>query len=219
MKFTTAETAPRKGSFRQNRLLQGLVLWYAVAWTALAISPVDRSDWALENILAVISVLALIVMYRKAPLSDLSYVLITIFLTLHAVGAHYTYSEVPVGFWLKDAFDLNRNHFDRIVHFSFGLLLAYPIREMMIRRAGVRDPWSYVVTITMVQACSDIFEILEAVVAQIVAPELGNAYLGTQGDQWDAQKDMTAALSGVVIASVIMVAATRRSSSRLRVAA
>ena len=81
----------------------------------------------MENILAIALILTLVVTYRTFPFSHLSYVLITIFMTLHAIGAHYTYSEVPLGFWLKDVLGLRRNHFDRLVHFAFGLLLAYPI--------------------------------------------------------------------------------------------
>jgi len=195
------------------------MVWYAAVWTILAISPEDRSDWMLENILAIVFMLALLFTYREFPLSDVSYVLITIFLTLHALGAHYTYAKVPVGFWLQDALGLSRNHFDRIVHFGFGLLLTYPIRELLIRRARVRDPWSYGLAVVVVQACSDLFEMIEAVVAQIVAPDLGDAYLGTQGDQWDAQKDMAAAFSGAVIAALVTFVAARGSSPRLRAAA
>jgi putative membrane protein len=216
MKVTTASTAPDKDDFLGNRLLQGLVAWYATVWVVLAISPVDRSDWLLENILAVALVLALVVTYRRFPFSQFSYILITIFMTLHAIGAHYTYSEVPLGFWLKDVLGLSRNHFDRLVHFAFGLLLAYPIRELLVRRAGARDPWSYLLAVAVVQACSDLFEIIEAMVAHIVEPDLGNAYLGTQGDEWDAQKDMMAALTGAVFATAIAYAVARRSSRRLQ---
>ena len=218
MTFTTARTAPNYGDIRRNHLLQGLVASYTAVWIILAISPLDRSDWLLENILATALVLGLIFTYPKFPLSDLSYLLITIFLTLHAFGAHHTYSEVPLGFWLKDTLGLSRNHFDRIVHFAFGLLLAYPIREILIRRAGVRGPWSYFLTITVVQACSDLFEIIESWVAQIVTPDLGNAYLGTQGDEWDAQKDMTLAFTGAVIAVLVTSTVTRSCSAKLEAA-
>jgi putative membrane protein len=215
MKVTTARTAPDKDDFRRNRLLQGLVAWYVIVWVGLAISPVDRSDWLLENILAVALVLALVVTYRKFPFSQFSYVLITIFMTLHAIGAHYTYSEVPLGFWLRDVLGLSRNHFDRLVHFAFGLLLAYPIRELLVRRAGARDPWSYLLAVAVVQACSDLFEIIEAIVAHIVEPDLGKAYLGTQGDEWDAQKDMMAALTGAVLGTTMAYAVAKLSPRKL----
>jgi putative membrane protein len=187
---------------RVPRLHWALLGWYVLFWVVTAISPHDRGDWLLENLLALGLVGLLVATYRYFRLSDLSYILITVFLTLHTIGAHYTYSEVPLGFWLKEWLVLSRNHFDRIVHFAFGLLLAYPLREVLMRKGGLRDPWSFVVAIATVQAGSDLFEIIESWVALIVSPDLGNAYLGTQGDQWDAQKDMTAAFVGGVLAMV-----------------
>src|SRR2546422_6125380 len=124
--------------FRDHRLLQTLVVWYALVWIITAIAPLDRHDWFLENLL-VFAVMALLIgTYRVFPLSDLSYLLITAFLTLHAIGAHYTYSDVPFGFWIQHTFGFARNPFDRIVHFSFGLLMAYPIREVFLRVANAR---------------------------------------------------------------------------------
>lgn len=200
MTFTTPTTADRSRPFRSNRLLQGLAAVYAIAWLVLAIAPSDRGDWALENILTVAGVAALLWSYRRLQLSDLSYLLIALFLLLHAVGAHYTYAQVPIGDWMKDAFGLNRNHYDRVVHFAFGLLLAYPIREVLLRAGGIRPRWSTVLAAFIVMACSDTFEILESWIAQIVSPELGQAYLGTQGDVWDAQKDSTDATAGAWLA-------------------
>jgi putative membrane protein len=183
-------------------LLLGLLLWYAALWSWAAIEPIDRRDWLLENILAVAAVAVLLWTYRRFQFSAVSYCLITLFLTLHAFGAHYTYAEVPLGFWLKEAFALTRNPFDRIVHFAFGALLAYPLREIHMRLAGVRGFWSYYLPASGILALSGLFEVIEAIVAMIVSPELGTLYLGTQGDQWDAQKDMAAALFGALLALV-----------------
>jgi putative membrane protein len=163
------------------------------------VSPVDRKDWLLENLLAVSTVVVLIGTYRRFAFSDVSYILITVFMILHAIGAHYTYAKVPFGFWMKDVFDLSRNHFDRIVHFAFGFLLAYPAYELFLRAAKVRRGWAlFMATITVI-SLSGAFEVVESWVAQIVSPELGDAYLGTQGDIWDAQKDMTLAIVGALI--------------------
>jgi putative membrane protein len=192
------------------RLHKILLVWYVLLWIAMAISPNDRSDWLLENILSVVSVFVLLVTYQRFRFSNTSYVLITIFLSLHSIGAHYTYSEVPLGFWLKDWFGLSRNHYDRIVHFAFGLLMAYPFREVLMRKGGLRDPWSFVVAVATVQAGSDLFEIIESWVALIVNPDLGNAYLGTQGDEWDAQKDMTAAFVGGILVTTITAILVKR---------
>jgi putative membrane protein len=127
-------------------------------------------------------------------------------MTLHAIGAHYTYSKVPLGFWMQDWWGLERTHFDRIAHFSFGLLLAYPLRDLFLRRVHVHGFWAYYLPISGILALSGFFEIVESWVALLVRPELGEAYLGTQGDEWDAQKDMTVAVLGAFL--TIMVAYT-----------
>ncbi|MDO8546071.1 MAG: DUF2238 domain-containing protein [Nitrospirales bacterium] len=201
--MTTVPAAQTRGNFRHNHLLQGLLGWYILIWGVLAIAPVDRRDWFLENILALLLVGILVATYRTFPFSDRSYVLMTLFLTLHAVGAHYTYAEVPFGFSIKSLFELERNHFDRVAHFASGLLLTYPIRELLVRKSHVQGYWTYGIPIITLLALSGFFEIIESWVAQVVSPELGDAYLGTQGDIWDAQKDMTAALSGSILAMAL----------------
>ena len=201
-----ASTTVLSPTFRNNPLLQGLAAWYVLFWIAMAISPVDRKDWLLENIVAVATVALMASTYQKFRFSNLSYFLITLFMTLHAIGAHYTYAEVPLGFWMKETFGLSRNHFDRIVHFAFGLLLAYPARELFLRAARAKGPWASFFAITAVLSLSGLFEVIESWVAQIVSPELGQAYLGTQGDVWDAQKDMTMAVIGAFLAIGLVVA-------------
>lgn len=200
----TAPPATRVNSFTGRLALPHLLLaWYLLCWIWLAIAPVDRRDWILENLLAVVFVAALVATYRRFQFSNRAYVLITLFLTLHAVGAHYTYAEVPLGFWIKDVFSLSRNPFDRIVHFAYGLLLVLPIRELLIRSAGVGAWWSGFLSVAVVLAQSGFFEVVEAIVAELVSPELGAAYLGIQGDLWDAQKDMTAAFAGALLMIVV----------------
>lgn len=186
-------------------VLRGLAMWYLGLWCLLAIAPYDRQDWLLENLLALTAVLTLGLTFRWFQFSTTSYVLITVFLTLHAIGAHYTYAEVPFGFWLQRTFELARNPFDRIVHFSYGWLLVFPLRELLMRLAGVTGFWSYYLPISGMVAQSGAFEIIEALVAQAVNPELGAAYLGTQGDEWDAQKDMAAASAGAVITTLLLL--------------
>jgi len=198
--------------FRQNRFLQGMVLWLLVLWVAMAIGPFDRSDWLLENVLVFIYGALLIVTYRKFRFSNLSYGLFGIFLSLHMVGAHYTYAETPFGFWLQEALDLSRNHYDRIVHFSFGLLIGYPFREFLVRVTGVRLGWSYLLVMITVLGFSGFYEALEGVAAVVVSPELGLAFLGTQGDVWDAQKDTALAFLGSVVAMGVTWMLDRRGS-------
>ncbi len=199
--------------FSANHLLHILILSYLSVWVITAIHPLDPRDWMLENILAVVFVVILSITYRYFPLSDLSYLLIATFLILHAVGAHYTYAEVPLGYWMKDWFGFNRNHFDRVVHFSFGLLLAYPVREIFLRVASTRGFWAYYLPLDVTLAFSAVYEIIEWLVAIIVAPSAGAAYLGTQGDIWDAQKDMLAAGIGA-LACMLITASLRRLTRR-----
>jgi len=175
---------------------------YLAFWIALAIKPLDRGDWLLENLLIFISVGVLAITYRQFRLSNLAYFLILIFLAFYTIGAHYTYAKVPVGFWLKDWFHLSRNHYDRLIHFGFGFLLLYPMTEVLVRSARVKEIWAPWLAASALCALSSFFEILEAVIAMIVRPDLGAAYLGTQGDIWDAQKDMGCAFVGSVIVAL-----------------
>lgn len=205
-------TEPRR-RFRDRRLLQILIVFYGAVWIIAAIRPVDRGDWFIENLLVFIAVPVLALTYRRAPLSDTSYLLIAAFLILHAIGAHYTYAKVPIGDWMKEVLDFERNHFDRLVHCSFGLLLLVPVREVLMLMTPVRGFWSYALPVTVIVSFSGFFEIVEAIVAQIVSPELGIAYLGTQGDVWDAQKDMAAAVAGA-LCSIVLLAAIAASRGR-----
>jgi putative membrane protein len=199
----STSTSHKMVGFSKNRLLLVLAAWYAAVWVITAVAPLDRHDWFLENLLVIAALAILIGTYRLFPLSDLSYVLITAFMTLHAIGAHYTYSEVPFGFWLRDTLGFARNPFDRIVHFSFGLLMAYPIREVFLRVANARGFWAYYLPLDVTLAFSALYEIMEMVVATMVAPGTGDAWLGTQGDIWDPQKDMGLAALGALLCMVL----------------
>jgi len=199
----STSTSHKMVGFSKNRLLLVLAAWYAAVWVITAVAPLDRHDWFLENLLVIAALAILIGTYRVFPLSDLSYVLITVFMTLHAIGAHYTYSEVPFGFWLRDTLGFARNPFDRIVHFSFGLLMAYPIREVFLRVANARGFWAYYLPLDVTLAFSALYEIMEMVVATMVAPGTGDAWLGTQGDIWDPQKDMGLAALGALLCMLI----------------
>ena len=199
----------RETGVGDRSIVTGLLITYGLFWVGLAIAPVDRQDWFLENLLAVALVAVLVLTYRRLALSFLSYCLILAFLLLHAIGAHYTYAEVPLGFWLKDALALSRNPFDRLVHFAYGALLVYPLREVLTRLAGVRGMWASYLAVSGILAQSGCFEVIEAIVAMIVSPELGSLYLGTQGDEWDAQKDMAAAFAGALLAMTATICLSR----------
>ena len=213
----TTATTEIQADIGNNRLLQGLALSYALFWVLTGIAPVDRRDWLLENFLVVVSACVLVATYRRFPLSDVSYVLITVFMALHSIGAHYTYAQVPAGAWVKEIFHQTRNHYDRLVHFSFGLMLAYPAREVFLRIAKAKGFWAYYLPLDVILAFSAMYEIMESWFAQIIGPGLGDAWLGTQGDIWDSQKDMTAALVGAILCMGVtaIVARYRRVYERI----
>ncbi len=195
--------AQRQIKWRENGFVIGLAGWLVIWSTILAINPLDRSDWLLENLLVFALIGVLVVTHRRFRLSNFSLLLITIFLSLHLVGAHYTYAKVPLGFTLQEAFGFSRNHFDRVIHFAFGLLMTYPLHEIFVRVVRAKNFWLWFITLNVSHSLSGFFELLESWVAQVVSPELGIAYLGTQGDVWDAQKDMTLALLGAVLAMIL----------------
>ncbi|MGH8631758.1 MAG: DUF2238 domain-containing protein [Burkholderiales bacterium] len=183
----------------------------AVEFAILAIHPNDRHDWILENVLVVLFVGFLFLSYRRLTLSRISYFLIFVFLSLHLIGAHYTYSLVPCDQWsealtgrrLNDLLGWERNNFDRMVHFSYGLLLAYPVREMFLRVAALRGFWGYFFPLDITMSTSMLYELIEWGAAIAFGGELGQAFLGTQGDIWDAHKDMALASTGALIAMLV----------------
>jgi putative membrane protein len=188
-----------RSSFSSNTTLQALVVWLILFWIITAINPLQRDGWLLENMLVFLVAAVLVVSYHWFQFSNLSYAMFTAFLCMHMIGAHYTYSETPLGFWLQDWLGWQRNHYDRIVHFLFGFLLAFPLREDLLRQPRVKRSWSYILAIAMVLALSAIYEVIESAAALIISPEQGAAFLGTQGDEWDAQKDTFLAFLGATI--------------------
>lgn len=181
-----------------------LFLFFIIVWGILAFDVRYRHDWILENVLTVPFVLFLVIIHKWFKLSKTSYILLYIYTFFHIVGGHYTYAEVPFGDWMKSFFNLTRNHYDRIVHFLFGFLLAYPVREIYMRVGGGKGIWALWIPIELTFGLSAIYEIIEWLVAVIFGGDLGIAYLGAQGDSWDAQKDMGLAGLGAIIAMVIV---------------
>lgn len=180
-----------------------LLALFISVWAWAAINPVYPEDWLLENYLVFIFVPLILIFARYFKLSNISYTLLTLFMILHVIGSHYTYAEVPFGYFLQNLFDSNRNMYDRLVHFGFGLLFAYPMREILIRLGKLKGLWAYYFPIDLVLAGSVVYELIEWAAASTVDPAAGLAFLGSQGDVWDAQKDMLMAGIGSVIAMLI----------------
>lgn len=181
-----------------------LIISFVIVWIWAAINPLFPHDWLLENYLVFISVPLILLSARYFKLSDASYGLITLFMILHVVGSHYTYAEVPFGDTLQAWLNAERNMYDRLVHFGFGLLLAYPIHEMFLKVAHARGFWSYFLPIDLTLSFSALYEVIEWIAARTVDPAAGIAFLGTQGDIWDAQKDMGLAGLGAFLAMLVI---------------
>ena len=203
MSFTTA-SIPHRTPFKNNRLLQFYSLIFLFLWVGTFINTPNRANWYTENILTFVFLLALTISYKKFTFSDLSYTMMTIYLLLHIYGAEYTYAENPFGYWLKDILHLNRNYYDRIVHYSFGFLLTYPMRDYFNNHFDWPNWVCWTLPCEITLSFSAMYELLEWWVADIFFPAEGVAYLGTQGDIWDAQKDMGIAFVGAVSAMLLI---------------
>lgn len=203
MAFTIAISEERN-TFRKNTWLKIFLGFFIINWVNSFVGNTDTSNWFLENTLVFVFLGFLVYTYNKYQFSDLSYLLVCVYLCLHVYGSKYTYAENPFGYWLKDALHLERNHYDRIVHFSFGFLLAYPMREMFLKwfKFPAWVAWSLPIEITL--SISAFYELIEWAVADILFKEQGAAYLGTQGDIWDAQKDVALAFFGAILATTIV---------------
>lgn len=203
MQFSNA-ISPFRVPLKENKILWICIFIFIVVWGSSLLGTTDIKNWILENFLVILAVIFFFTTYKKYQFSDLSYILFTIYLCLHIYGSKYTYAENPFGYWLQESFQLQRNPYDRMVHFSFGFLLAYPMREAFIRwfKFPAWVGWALPIEITL--SVSGLYELIEWGVADVFFPEQGMAYLGTQGDIWDAQKDMFLATVGAVLATSII---------------
>jgi putative membrane protein len=196
--FTTAESQARI-PFSRNRLLQVLGLVYLAIWVLLSLGPRTRFGWLLESLPLFLMVPLLVWVHRKGPLSDLSWICFGGVAVLHMVGAHHTYAEVPFGHWLQGLFGLQRNPYDRLVHFTFGFAIAYPMREILLQAIPTRGFWTYWLPFNGILAAGAAYEIVEWAVAVRVPPPVAQSYVAVQWDVWDAQKDMLMAALGAAL--------------------
>jgi putative membrane protein len=203
MSFTVA-ISNHRNPLKKNTWLQLFIGFFLINWANSYIGNTDTANWILENTLVFLFLGFLILSYKKFQFSDLSYLLVCVYLSLHVYGSKYTYAENPFGYWLKDAMDLERNHYDRIVHFSFGFLLAYPMRELFLRWLQFPSWVAWTLPIEITLSVSGFYELIEWAVADVFFEAQGEAYLGSQGDIWDAQKDMFLAFIGAIIATTIV---------------
>lgn len=168
------------------------------------IGPKDRFTWFLEVFPVIIGAAILIPTYRRFRLTNLLYVLLAVHAVILMVGGHYTYAEVPLFDWIRDAMGLARNHYDRVGHFAQGFVPAILAREILLRQRVVTGRgWLFFVVVSICLGFSAFYELLEWSVAEL-SGSAAEAFLGTQGDVWDTQKDMALALAGSILAQLIL---------------
>ncbi|HZJ45255.1 MAG TPA: DUF2238 domain-containing protein, partial [Pyrinomonadaceae bacterium] len=177
-----------------QRELLTLISIYLIGFAALAVNPHDRADWALENLFPISQLIAVAICYRYYKFTRLSYYLIFFYLFVQSWGGHFTYAEAAPFNWLRDQFHLSRNHYDRAAHFMLGFLLAVPIKEILMQFVTASRRWMNFLTAAIVLAIGAFYELIEWWVAVLATPNLGDKFLGTQGDIWDTQWDMFLAL-------------------------
>lgn len=179
-----------------------LMLIPVYLWSAIA--PADRFTWFLEMIPIPLALLVLAPTCQRFRLTDLSYTLILLHAVILLVGAHYTYAKVPLFDWLKDALDLSRNHYDRVGHLAQGFVPAILAREILIRTSPLKKSrWLAPLTISVCLGISAVYELFEWGVAEL-SGTAAEAFLGTQGDVWDTQKDMAFCLIGSVASLILL---------------
>ena len=192
--------------FKKNKLLWLLLLSFAAIWINTLVGTTDLNNWMIENTLTVLFLVFIVTTFKKYQFSDLSYLLMCIYLCLHVYGSKYTYAENNFGYWLKEYTHSSRNYYDRIVHFSFGFLLAYPMRELFLKWLKYPKLVAWILPIEITLSISALYELVEWAVADIFFKAQGDAYLGTQGDIWDAQKDIFMAFLGALVSTTIVSA-------------
>jgi putative membrane protein len=202
-----------------DRYPLALLVAFIAIFAALAIAPWYRQDWLLENVLVLVAVPTLVLTYRRLRFSNLAYTCLFVFFVLHEIGAHFTYSEVPWREWLAavtgtEAATAGRNHYDRFVHFTYGLLLMPAVVELVQARMSPRGAWRWLTPLLFIMSHSVIYEMIEWIAAALFGGDLGAAYLGTQGDEWDAQKDMALATAGAITGLVLLAIGGRLRRAR-----
>ena len=188
-----------------NRTLTAIFGFVVVEQVLLGWAPqADRLTWALENGPVWIGVVAVALTHRRFPLSHLCLVLLAVHSLILAVGGHYTYARVPLGYWVQDLFGLARNHYDRVGHFAQGFVPAIVAREVLLRTSPLRPgKWLFFLVCCVCLAFSAFYEFIEWWAA-LIGGDSATAFLGTQGDQWDTQWDMFLALVGAIVAQLTL---------------
>lgn len=201
MQTITTKIFKSKILFKQTTFLKLLIATFTALWFYMYYNCIDVQDWFIENILVFIYAIYAVVTFKQFKFTNTSYLCIFLFLLLHTYGAMYAYTQNPIGEYLQNVYQLQRNPYDRIVHFSFGFLLAYPLYNILKNKLQVKGKWQYILPVNIITTLATIFELIEWTVAELTTKKTGETYVATQGDVWDAHKDIVLAM----VASTVVV--------------
>lgn len=176
-----------------------LLTSYVAIWFYLSINPWYRDDWLLENLLVFIAIPIIVWADKRVSFTPIALWMLFLFFVLHGIGAHYTYSEMPWFSPVTHFFGFERNHYDRLIHFLFGFMIFLPFYELF-GTLFKSNRFAFFFTFFFLIAASGVYEVIEWLATEITHSDLGTAFLGTQGDQWDAQKDMAMGHLGTILA-------------------
>lgn len=198
-----------------RRVALAVAAFVSLVLATSGIAPRDRFTWWLEVGPILIAAPILVATHRRFPLTPLLYVLCGVHAAILALGAHYTYAEVPLGFWARDALGLSRNHYDRVGHFAQGFIPAMVIREVLLRTSPLRPGrWLPFLVVCVALAASAVYEFVEWWTA-LATGESATAFLGTQGDPWDTQWDMFLCTLGAIASLALLSRLHDRHLARL----
>jgi len=199
-----------------KRPLNAMLVVVAAATVWSAIDAADYATWFFELLVGLSGVVVLVITARRFRFSGLVYAVVAVHYVILAMGAKYTYSEMPLFNWLRDTFELQRNHFDRVGHYFQGVTPAIITREVLLRTTGIgRSRWLPLLAVSVALAFSGLYEILEWLWVIVFYPDKGPEWLGWQGDVWDAQGDMLMALLGGLTSAIVLTKWHDRSMAKL----
>lgn len=198
-----------------DHLPLALLVVAAAATASSGVGPTDRATWLMEVAPTLVALPLLLGTYRRFRLTTLVYAALCAHACILALGGHYTYAEVPLGFWVRDAFGLARNHYDRLGHLAQGFVPALVARELLLRTSPLRaGRWLFTLVTLCCLGISACYELIEWWAA-LALGQGADAFLGTQGDPWDTQWDMFLAGVGAVLAQVTLARWQDRQVARL----
>lgn len=218
-KYSLIYSSKKNESFKDDKFLQFLFIIYLAVFTILSLKPENISEWWYESTATIFIIGILIVLYRSFRLSNLSYVCAAFFMVLHSLGAHYTYSQCPVGDWLNELIGADRNNYDRLVGFAFGYLISLPIMEILFRSVRLKYTEACVMAVVVNIALYSLASVAKMLLSMMMNDYQAEVFLAVQGDSWDLQKDILVSMCGSVTSMVSCILKRKKNNKKIHIIA